>query len=287
MSKKIRFPLEMESGVEVRSLAELKDNFSLSRVLEYVANGKLVTWLRDRYANDIADAVEQLKTDDNDLPRRVSELFEVPYDEQAEMNLQKAKERNEKLDKLIQYTTEQKYLDAIDAVAFNQDDLYDLLDEDMNRIYLCGDSFFIPLAKSGVSYHGINNPVVDFDSKGEVDWKEKDIELEGVRFDEKYQNVINSAEKTKISLLEKAVTNVKQISSSESTIVRIGDYVHDSYLNFLLSPADRESSEQSFCKVKTELETINYDINNDIRETKEMIIRNGLVGVADNYIGRL
>lgn len=33
MAKKIRFPLEMEQGIEVRSLEELKENFSLARVL--------------------------------------------------------------------------------------------------------------------------------------------------------------------------------------------------------------------------------------------------------------
>lgn len=41
MAKKIRFPLEMENGVEVRSMEELRDNFSISRVLSYLKNGKL------------------------------------------------------------------------------------------------------------------------------------------------------------------------------------------------------------------------------------------------------
>ena len=34
MAKKVRFPLEMEDGVEVRSMEELRDNFSLSRGLD-------------------------------------------------------------------------------------------------------------------------------------------------------------------------------------------------------------------------------------------------------------
>ena len=33
MAKKIRFSLEMEQGVEVRSLEELRENFSLERVV--------------------------------------------------------------------------------------------------------------------------------------------------------------------------------------------------------------------------------------------------------------
>ena len=54
MAKKIRFPLEMDNGLEVRSMEELRNNFSLGRVLEYIQNGKLVIWLRDRYENNIA-----------------------------------------------------------------------------------------------------------------------------------------------------------------------------------------------------------------------------------------
>lgn len=54
MAKKIRFPLEMENGIEVRSMEELRNNFALGRVLEYVQNEKLVIWLRDRYENNIA-----------------------------------------------------------------------------------------------------------------------------------------------------------------------------------------------------------------------------------------
>ena len=45
MAKKIRFPLEMDNGLEVRSMEELRNNFSLGRVLEYIQNGKLVIWL--------------------------------------------------------------------------------------------------------------------------------------------------------------------------------------------------------------------------------------------------
>ena len=48
MAKKIRFPLEMENGVSVRDLDELKDNFSLARVIGYINDGKLITWLQDR-----------------------------------------------------------------------------------------------------------------------------------------------------------------------------------------------------------------------------------------------
>lgn len=80
MEKKIRFPLEMEQGVQVRSMEELRENFSLSRVLVYLSNGKLVTWLRDRYADDISNAIEGLNTEDDELPKKVCEIFEIEVD---------------------------------------------------------------------------------------------------------------------------------------------------------------------------------------------------------------
>ncbi|MCD8105015.1 MAG: hypothetical protein LUF35_08460 [Lachnospiraceae bacterium] len=47
MAKKVRFPLEMEDGVEVCGVEELREHFSLERVLAYIADGKMLTWLRD------------------------------------------------------------------------------------------------------------------------------------------------------------------------------------------------------------------------------------------------
>ena len=42
-------------------MEELRNNFSLGRVLEYIQNGKLVIWLRDRYENNIADAIADVR----------------------------------------------------------------------------------------------------------------------------------------------------------------------------------------------------------------------------------
>ena len=192
MAKKIRFSLEMEQGVEVRSLEELRENFSLERVVFYLINGKLTTWLRDRYANDIADAIEELDTTDAELGKKISAIFDVSYDEEKTVDFEKAAERIRKLSILKEYTTEQKYVDVVENIAFEQDDIYDLLDEDVEEIYLCGERFSIPLAKTGVSYIGINAPIVVIDSKIEVDWSKKGIKLENVIFDENYKAILTS-----------------------------------------------------------------------------------------------
>ena len=42
MAKKIRFPLEMPDGTQVRTLQDLKEHFDLVSALEYYKSGKLL-----------------------------------------------------------------------------------------------------------------------------------------------------------------------------------------------------------------------------------------------------
>ncbi len=284
MAKKIRFPLEMDNGVEVRSMEELRNNFSLSRVLEYVQNEKLITWLRDRYENNIADAIAELDKTDSELPKKVSDIFDVPYDEKSEDDLKRAAERTEKIRRLKEFTDEKQYADIIDKVAFDQDELYDLLDEEVTEIYLCGDRFAIPLSVKGVSYKGINNPIVVIDSKTEVDWLAKGIILEAVRFDEKYQAVVDSANATKEVLYEKLVEVVKKQAVKN---VSIGTAPEKTYLSFMVPMSERETTKKMYTLAKATVENLNYDADADIAEMKKLVHDNKLIGIADRYISEL
>lgn len=284
MAKKIRFPLEMDNGVEVRSMEELRNNFSLGRVLEYIQNEKLVTWLRDRYENNIADAISELDKSDSELPRKVSAIFDIPYDKKTEADLQQAAERAERIKHLKAFTDEKKFADVIDKVAFDQDELYDLLDEEENEIYLCGDRFAIPLSVNGISYKGINNPVVVIDSKTEVDWLAKEIILEAVRFDEKYQAIVDSANATKEVLYEKLVETVKNQAVKSNSIGKAPD---KTYLSFMIPVSERESVKRMYMLSKESIGKINYDIDADIIEMKKMVHDNHLIGVADRFISEL
>ena len=108
----------------------------------------------DRYENNIADAIAQLDKMDVELPRKVSEIFDVPYAEKTEDDLKQEAERAERIKRLKEFTDETQYVDKIDKIAFDQDELYDLLDENVNEIYLFGDRFEIPLSVKGISYKG-------------------------------------------------------------------------------------------------------------------------------------
>ena len=131
MAKRIRFPLEMENDIEVRNLEELKDNFSLARVIGYINDGKLITWLQDRYENELAEEVKKINVEAEDAAKKICELFDVEYDETAEEEVEKAEERKRKLELLKKFPDRMEYAKYIDLVAFDQDDLYDLLDENV------------------------------------------------------------------------------------------------------------------------------------------------------------
>lgn len=168
MAKKIRFPLEMDNGIQVRSIEELKENFSLERVIEYYHNGKLVVWLRDRYCNHEADRIEALDKKDAEFNKKLCEIFGIDF------------KRVNRLSKLSEFTDGNKYYDVIDSVAFEQDDIYDILDEGKDVIYLCGDKFTIPVNKEGITYIGINKPKVIFNYEDVKKTDENNIVLKDV-----------------------------------------------------------------------------------------------------------
>lgn len=186
MAKKVRFSLEMDNGVEVRSLEELINNFSISKVLGYLSDGRLVTWLKDRYEDDLAMAIENIDINSDDLVREICEIFGVSYDENA-------KERERKLELLRNYPESMEYAQRIDCIAFDQDDIYDLLDNEVEEIYLCGNRFSIPVSKPNTKYIGIiEGVVVVIPSKKIIDFDARSIEFVNCRFDEEYGQLLQS-----------------------------------------------------------------------------------------------
>ena len=286
MAKKIRFPLEMDDGIEVRDLDSLRENFSLPRVLEYLKNGKLLTWLKDRYANELAEAIEAIDENDPNIAKRICEVFDIEYNDELQEDLEKSAERAERIERLKGFTDNPDYIKHIDLVAFDQDEMYDLLDEDQETVYLCGSRFSIPISKENMTYIGINNPVAVIDSKVEVDWLEKGIVLKNVTFDDKYQKVLDSAEETKQELYTRLVENVKG-GTKENRRNPFSRYKENSYLNFMLPPAERNSVQETFSKLSSFMGDIRYDVDADIIDVKNKLMEFNVVGIAKKYIERL
>lgn len=182
MAKKIRFPLNM-NGTDVRTLEELKENFDIESVIGYYTSGQLVTWLKDRYYDNEANAIESLDSNDAELNSKIMSVLGVLYDEASdEIDIDVIQRRNEKLMLLRQITSDQNLINKVDSVAFNQDDLYDILDEGYDSIYLCEGEFDIPLSVKNVTYTGINNPIVILRAYDNVNFASLNIKLVNICF---------------------------------------------------------------------------------------------------------
>lgn len=176
--RKIRFALSLSDGTQARSLDELKEHFDLDAVLGHYKSGKLLTWLRDRYIEDEANAVEALDENALDFQKKLCEVFGVELAGDG-ADLEEIARRQERLGKLRQFTDEDEFIQNIDAVAFDQEELADLLDEGCERIYLCGDKFTVPAPVQNKVYVGVNSPVVHISGKIDDDWGSRNIVFSG------------------------------------------------------------------------------------------------------------
>lgn len=188
-TKKIKFALEMKDGVQVRNLDNLREHFDLEKAIGYFIDGKLITWLNDRYYEKEAEELEQLSKNDAQLNKKLCQILGVEYQDK-ELDPEEIERRNERIAKLKQYTDNQEIIDNVDLVAFDQEDLADLLDEDEEFIYLCQNKFTIPLRAENKKYIGIGKAEAVIRSKTVVDFAKLNIAFVNVSFNAEYEKLL-------------------------------------------------------------------------------------------------
>ena len=156
MARKIKFALEMKNGELVRDIESLREYFDIEKVVAAFLDGKLLTWLEDRYYDEEAEAISKLDKNAANLNQELCRIFDIDdsIDIKEEIDPELIEIRNKKLLKLKQYTADEKILNNVDYVAFNQEELADLLDEGIDKIYLCQNKFIIPLRQKNKKYIG-------------------------------------------------------------------------------------------------------------------------------------
>ncbi len=185
MARKIRFPLKMKNGAEVRTLEELRNNFDLESVLGYFMDGKLATWLADRYYDIESQKVSELNANSSDLKAQLCAVFGIEFaEEQADnIDIDVINRRNEKKNILSQLTDDAEVLSNINSVALNQDDLLDCYDLGLSTIYLVGDTVFsIPVSVTNVTYIGLCGAKAEIRATDDVDFNEKNIVFKDISF---------------------------------------------------------------------------------------------------------
>lgn len=188
--KKIKFPLIQKNDFPVRSIEELREHFDLTKIIGYFMDGKLQIWLEQRYYESEATAIKKLNKTDFDLHKKICDILGVEYHkEDFTFDIDVESDRSKRLSELKQYTSDQEILDKIDDVAFNQEELAYLIDKNIHDIYLCNNTFHIPLRVPNKKYVGIGKVICVIKSKREIDFWVKRIEFVNVEFDSEYREI--------------------------------------------------------------------------------------------------
>ena len=190
MARKVKFPLELKDGYLARSnIEEVRTHFDLEKIIAQFHNGRLKIWLDDHYLPEMAAQVAALDGDAPDLAAQLCAILGAEGVTADAVDSYAIRERERKLQKLRQCTSNERYLNMVEYAAFDQKDLNDVLKNNPTEILLCSGEFHIPLVAKQRTYYGIGNVVAVIDSERLVDFEKLGIRFINVDFDEAYEQV--------------------------------------------------------------------------------------------------
>ena len=191
MARKVKFPLELRDGYLVRSnIEEVRAHFDLEKIIAQFHNGRLKIWLDDHYLPEMAEQVAALDGDAPDLAAQLCAVLGVEGVATENVDSSLIQKREEKRQRLSQYTTNPILCDMAEFAAFEQSDLDRLIKEGAQEIILCNANFRIPLNVKNKTYLGVGNAVAVIDSKTAVDFETLGIHFVDLTFDEKYRDAV-------------------------------------------------------------------------------------------------
>lgn len=182
--KRIKFPLIMKNGAEVRDLEELKENFNLESVAEYFSNGKLEKWLENNYYDDILEDIRQLDSEAEDFAKQLSEAFGVEWKGEDAKDLKRLMRQTHLKEKLKPYFSEDE-LEGMEYIADTQEELEAFVKQGKSPVYLYGETFTIRKWMEHMECIGIQEPTVELEITDAAKYKEKEIRLSKVAFADK------------------------------------------------------------------------------------------------------
>lgn len=293
--EKIR--LAMKDDVEVTSKKSLRENWDLERIVSYYRDGSLHRFLTERWCKGEAAKVEQLEniTDTRELQRKLCEIFDMPFVEEEAVDVEEQERREKRLEALRAITSDNEVLANVDKVAFDQEELADLLDKDESVIYLVNNEFSVPLEAENKKYIGVGKAVAEIYSDVPVDFNALGIEFKNVTFDEKYAGIAKAAEpKLEMAQSEQPVsdivTRMKQVTEK-----CWNEYKNDldGEMFFYLKDVDSKRKIEEIV-AQFAVKTPEAPINNDeivalfIPKTKTLhcllVCKTGFYFVKDNYM---
>ena len=268
MARIVKFALEMKNGFQARNnIEELRDNFDYGKIVGYLNDGRLVRWLANRGYEKEATELSELSVNDNDFKEKICAIMQV--DESlvfGEDNVMDEELLN-RLEKVRQYTADKTILDNIDKVATNQKELLELVDNNESEIYLCANSFVIPLVVENVTYIGIGNPIAVIKSSEMVDFSESNIIFKNISFDDEYMKICEKDFNIDNDGNEKINKNEKDGDDLFIEALEYYEEDNDKFIELLEKAAELGNSEAIFHL------GFYYEDEGDLKEAKKWYIK--------------
>jgi hypothetical protein len=233
MTKKIKFPLEMNKGVQVRTIGELKENFDVEKILEYFVDGKLQTWLEDRYYEEEAEKISALSISDKELKSHLASVFGIEYYSSEIIDVKVIESRNKKSKLLRQVCNEEEILRNIDSVVFNQEELNDIMLTKPDKVYLFDGVYTIDTNICYITYSGIGDVTVSLKGDGYIDLDGDRIVFKNVKLSSDMEISINANLSTDITICDNILQKIEWIVYAEKRIVRLEELLNDQNINFM------------------------------------------------------
>lgn len=297
MAKKIFFSLEMENGVKVRTIKELKENFSLVKVIEYFLNGKLRKWLLDRNYIQMVHSIDRLNINDNHFVDSLCDIFNIEnYTEIHKIDIGII-ERNIRKKEIVQmHTNDEEVWRNINDVATNQIEFDEILENIQihKKIYIVGEKFKLKKKISKIEVIGVGNPSpkLIIMTNDYLNLLEAEIIFQNVNLNESYnENKKKMLEKNKLKkMLEKA--KILQAGKSVSyankkeeieckSIAKYGMDLEEVLNNFQNVANSQEELDKLLKKRRKKIYLYNgkYVIQKDIKNVELIAIGNVKLGI--------
>ena len=223
MARNVKFPLKMADGEEVRTLEEFKEHFDIESAVKYFSDGSLLVWLQSRYYDEEADKISKLSKDDaKNFYKELCMIFGIESEEEVDPEL--IAWRQERLNRLKKYTRDENILANVDKVAFNQEDLADLLDEGTDEIYLCANRFVIPLRMKNKVYIGVKDAIAVLGNNKPADFAKLGIKFKNVSFNndsKKNSPAVATPNKIPDKNTSKPLENTAQVTMMIKSVERV------------------------------------------------------------------
>lgn len=149
----------------IHSLKELREHFNRDEILTAFTNDTLAVWLEQHYYETEAEQLRSVSSGDHNCFRKICRVFHVNYMDHislTEVERKQLDQKKEIVKKVIADTNaDEKLLEELPVIATNQEELAILIDNEESKIYLCNESFSIPISRSGIEYVGIGDVSIE------------------------------------------------------------------------------------------------------------------------------